>query len=298
MDALRVPGLDHELSDQAQSVAAFTAALGAAETVDRPRRGPVKSRRSRFALSLALSGAALVATSGLAYAGALPGAAQDTANGVLAGLGVTVPGPNQHAGTHPDTRGNSAAAPGHAATDDTGTDAPATPALARAREPPSRPWRGPRPRPAVTRARSSQPPPAAGRATPGILPAGPAATTRRVPPIRAEPVRPTAPAVDMTARDHRRHKPPATATAAQVPATPAATRPLTSQNAPIPGRARGRAGDGPGSDLRGGASAGHLNGVILPPTAQDVAGSRVLSHTGHLSGRSQGSWPPTTHPSS
>jgi hypothetical protein len=124
MDALRVPGLEHELSDQAQSVAAFTAALGAAATVDRPRRGPVKSRRYRFALSLALSGAALVATSGLAYAGALPGAAQDTAKGVLAGLGVTVPGPNQHAGTHPDSRGNSAAAPGHAATTaGTGTDA-------------------------------------------------------------------------------------------------------------------------------------------------------------------------------
>jgi hypothetical protein len=122
MDALRVPGLDHELSDQAQSVAAFTAALGAADTVDRPRRGPVRSRRSRYALSLALSGAALVATCGLAYAGALPGAAQDTARGVLAGLGVTVPGPNQHAGTHPDSRGNSAAAPGHAATGDT-TDA-------------------------------------------------------------------------------------------------------------------------------------------------------------------------------
>jgi hypothetical protein len=120
MDALRVPGLDHELSDQAQSVAAFTAALGAADTADRPRRRPVKSRRSRFALSLALSGAALVATSGLAYAGALPGAAQDTANGVLAGLGVTVPGPNQHAGTHPDTRGNSAAATAATGTDATG----------------------------------------------------------------------------------------------------------------------------------------------------------------------------------
>lgn len=115
MDALRVPGLDHELSDQAQSVAAFTAALGVADTVDRPRRAPVRSRRSRFALTLALSGATLVATSGLAYAGALPGAAQDTAKGVLAGLGVTVPGPNQHAGTHPDSRGNSGSAPGRTA---------------------------------------------------------------------------------------------------------------------------------------------------------------------------------------
>jgi hypothetical protein len=114
--------VDHELSDQAQSVAAFRAALSAADTVDRPRRGPVRSRRPRFALSLALSGAALVATSGLAYAGALPGAAQDTARSVLAGLGVTVPGPNQHAGTHPDSRGNAAAAPGHAATGDA-TDA-------------------------------------------------------------------------------------------------------------------------------------------------------------------------------
>jgi hypothetical protein len=123
MDALRVPGLDHELTDQAQSVAAFTAALDAADTGVRPRRGPVKSRRYRFALSLALSAAALAATSGLAYAGALPGAAQDTAKGVLAGLGVTVPGPNQHAGTHPDIRGTSAAAPGHATSADTATDA-------------------------------------------------------------------------------------------------------------------------------------------------------------------------------
>jgi hypothetical protein len=43
-----------------------------------------------------------------------PGAAQSTAKHVLANLGITVPGPNSHSGTHADTRGKSA---GHAATD-------------------------------------------------------------------------------------------------------------------------------------------------------------------------------------
>src|SRR5205823_13515229 len=36
-----------------------------------------------------------------------PGAAQSTAKTVLGALGVHVPGPNAHAGTHPDQRGKS-----------------------------------------------------------------------------------------------------------------------------------------------------------------------------------------------
>jgi hypothetical protein len=42
-----------------------------------------------------------------AAAGALPGAAQDTAHDVLAKIGVTVPGPNEASDGHPDNRGSS-----------------------------------------------------------------------------------------------------------------------------------------------------------------------------------------------
>ena len=155
----------------------------------------MKSRRSRFALSLALSGAALVATSGLAYAGALPGAAQDTAKGVLAGLGVTVPGRTgmPDASRHPRKLRRRAQQP------------PAPVGCDRRH----RLWQGQgsrhldpgadRPRPAVTRARPSPPPPAAEE--PRRNPPGQASGDQStVPPIRAEPVLPMAPAVDMTAR--------------------------------------------------------------------------------------------------
>jgi hypothetical protein len=45
-------------------------------------------------------GAMLVGSTGLAFAGALPGAAQGVAQTMLAKIGVTVPGPNPHATTH------------------------------------------------------------------------------------------------------------------------------------------------------------------------------------------------------
>jgi hypothetical protein len=46
--------------------------------------------------------AALAAMSGAAYATGLPGAASKTAHGVLQSLGIAVPGPNVHAGAHPN----------------------------------------------------------------------------------------------------------------------------------------------------------------------------------------------------
>jgi hypothetical protein len=61
--------------------------------------------RTKFAAALAV--AALVGTTGLALAGTLPGAAQDVASEMLAKVGVTVPGPNENAGDHPNTRGPS-----------------------------------------------------------------------------------------------------------------------------------------------------------------------------------------------
>ena len=69
----------------------------------------MNSRTMRLGIVAVLAGGAVATTGGLAYAGSLPGAAQDVASTMLANAGVTVPGPNQHAGTHPDVRGQSSA---------------------------------------------------------------------------------------------------------------------------------------------------------------------------------------------
>src|SRR5438445_13646970 len=64
----------------------------------------------RLAIAALLAVGAVATTGGMAYAGSLPGAAQDVAGNMLTAAGVTVPGPNQHAGTHPDVRGQSSPA--------------------------------------------------------------------------------------------------------------------------------------------------------------------------------------------
>ena len=66
---------------------------------------------SRPRISAALVAAVLACTVGLASAGTLPGAAQDIASGMLAKVGISVPGPNDKAGTHPNTRGSSTVTP-------------------------------------------------------------------------------------------------------------------------------------------------------------------------------------------
>jgi hypothetical protein len=58
-------------------------------------------------MTAALVAAALACSASLASAGALPGAAQDVASSMLAKVGISVPGPNDNAGTHPDERGTS-----------------------------------------------------------------------------------------------------------------------------------------------------------------------------------------------
>jgi hypothetical protein len=73
------------------------------ETMSTPRR----STLHRFKLAGAAFAGALVCTTGLAFAGSLPGAAQGVASSMLSKVGVTVPGPNDNAGTHPSVRGNS-----------------------------------------------------------------------------------------------------------------------------------------------------------------------------------------------
>ena len=82
------------------------------ETKSTPRR----STLHRFKLAGAAVTCALACTTGLAFAGSLPGAAQDVASSMLSKVGVTVPGPNEKAGTHPNVRGSSS--PDVAASDD------------------------------------------------------------------------------------------------------------------------------------------------------------------------------------
>jgi|SRR5436190_9322587 len=94
LDALRQPGLADERAGEARSVARIAAAVLAAGTADHDRRGSVASRRFRLSLTAALVGAALTAMSGLAYAGALPDAAQGVASNLLASVGVSAPAPH------------------------------------------------------------------------------------------------------------------------------------------------------------------------------------------------------------
>ena len=70
---------------------------------------PALNRRTRMLPSLKAAAVAATATGALlvggvaaAATGTLPGAAQDSARTVLSNVGVSVPGPNAHAGTHPD----------------------------------------------------------------------------------------------------------------------------------------------------------------------------------------------------
>ena len=80
--------------------------LGTPSIVDRS----LAARRRRRQLAVVAITSTVVALGGgvaAAATGALPGAAQSTAKSMLGALGVHVPGPNQHAGTHPDGRGKS-----------------------------------------------------------------------------------------------------------------------------------------------------------------------------------------------
>ena len=75
------------------------------------RRSLMPFTLSRPRLATAVLAAAFAATAGLASAGSLPGAAQEVASAMLEKIGITVPGTNDNAGTHPDVRGTSGSVP-------------------------------------------------------------------------------------------------------------------------------------------------------------------------------------------
>ena len=88
----------------ADFVAMLAATVRSSPTME---RRPRRSIMPRIKLAAALAVTALLGTTGLAFGGSLPGAAQDIASEMLAKVGVSVPGPNSNAGDHPSTRGSS-----------------------------------------------------------------------------------------------------------------------------------------------------------------------------------------------
>jgi hypothetical protein len=104
---------NEELAREPQTVAAMAAALRSPVHRDSAssRRSFMPFALSRPRLTAAVVAAAFAASVGMASAGSLPGAAQDVASEMLAKVGITVPGPNDNAGTHPDVRGNSTSVP-------------------------------------------------------------------------------------------------------------------------------------------------------------------------------------------
>jgi len=98
-----------DLSRESETVALLAAVVRSSQPKTRkPRR---RSIVPRLRLATAFATVALAGTTGLAFAGGLPGAAQDVASTMLAKVGVSVPGPNSNAGDHPNVRGKSSDAP-------------------------------------------------------------------------------------------------------------------------------------------------------------------------------------------
>jgi hypothetical protein len=113
LDAVSAEVAAEELELEGEGVVAFVRAVRSSEPAISvsPRRFTMPLTLSRARLVAAALMAALVTSAGLASAGSLPGAAQDVASEMLGKLGVSVPGANDHAGTHPDGRGSSRTAP-------------------------------------------------------------------------------------------------------------------------------------------------------------------------------------------
>lgn len=98
-----------ELSRETEVVAMVASAVRSSSSTHSvsPRRFFMPFALSRPRLTAAFVAVALACSAGLASAGSLPRAAQDVASSMLAKVGISVPGPNEHAGMHPSVRGSS-----------------------------------------------------------------------------------------------------------------------------------------------------------------------------------------------
>lgn len=108
LDAATAPAEGPVPGEEAALAAFRTIGPGAAAS-RAGRRHMIRSMTTAKVAAAALAGGlSLVGGVAAAATGSLPGAAQDTARTVLGTVGVTVPGADDHAGTHPDSRGSSA----------------------------------------------------------------------------------------------------------------------------------------------------------------------------------------------
>jgi hypothetical protein len=108
------------LSRESETVGLLAAVVRSSQPkMTKPRR---RSIVPRLRLATAIATVALAGTTGLAFAGSLPGAAQDVASTMLAKVGVSVPGPNSNAGDHPSVRGTSSDAGVTSSSSDKGTE--------------------------------------------------------------------------------------------------------------------------------------------------------------------------------
>jgi hypothetical protein len=109
LDAASAPSTDEELAREAETVRMMAAAVRSSQesNLASPRGSLKPFALTRPRVTAALVAAGLACTTSLAFAGALPGAAQQIASTVLAKVGVTIPGPNENAGSHPGRRGSS-----------------------------------------------------------------------------------------------------------------------------------------------------------------------------------------------
>jgi hypothetical protein len=98
-----------ELFRETEMVAMIAAAVRSSSSLHSmsPKRAFMPFALSRPRIAAVFVAVTLACTAGLASAGSLPGAAQDIASAMLAKVGISVPGPNQHAGTHPSVRRSS-----------------------------------------------------------------------------------------------------------------------------------------------------------------------------------------------
>jgi len=107
-----------QLSRETEVVAMVARAVRSSSSIHTasPRRFFMPFALSRPRITAAFVAVTLTCTVGLASAGSLPSAAQDIASAMLAKVGISVPGPNEHAGTHPSVRGSSSDASSDAST--------------------------------------------------------------------------------------------------------------------------------------------------------------------------------------
>jgi hypothetical protein len=95
-----------ELLGESGAVPAIASTVSRLQPVT-PRRATMFTKIRTAKVAAATAVGVLGLTTGLAAAGALPGAAQDVASSVLSKVGISTPGPDSHAGDHPNTRGAS-----------------------------------------------------------------------------------------------------------------------------------------------------------------------------------------------